>query len=302
MKCAVIVPALRPSEHLSLCLAALLKNCGNDQDIYVVSQDTRCSNVTDLGANVRFVDAQSNIPLPTDALVYKAFLAFDKKYEVLVFQHSDTIVREFWWEKLKELWNEVDRKKIWGIVIPTIQPMMSTDKLSLSWDSNNGDYCNRWTVCNSFLPDIYERTIKKYGSNTYFSVEYLLAHEAILEHKWAMVANNGSFADHLISGLDTNFFNIGEYLNKTYVAFFNSLGYNLEHFMGIWFGTVLINHAHEIIENVNAGTFDKIDYIFDEALIMLNNTDCEHCNTSLKDGRVLRCNARGRARGIHATY
>jgi len=269
---------LRPSYYLDLCIEALLGKGGYTQDIYVVSHNAEVDKIKKFGGAVKFVYSPSTKPLPTDVYMNNAYMAFEKPYDVMMFLHSDGIVREGWWKPLEELWNEVDTTKIWSIASPTTQPVRGDKKLTIAWDGYNGDYCSRFTTGTSFLCDHYKHTVDKYGINTFYSLEYIMQYEAILAHKWAMMSNNGSFVDHLISGLDSNIMDMNAYMQGTHRFFINTLGYSIGHFMGIWFGRVLITHADEIIENVISGKFDKIDYIFNEALELLNNNSCVGCD------------------------
>ncbi len=293
MEYVVVVPALQPSEHLTNCINTMLQH-GYDQDVYVVSHDVRCAYVTTLGDKVRFVDTKSNVPEPRDINVYKASLAFDKRYDVMILSHSDTLFNENWFTLLKELWDEVDTDKVWAITVPhPLEPKRGSRNFTFGDDPYNGDYCQRFEQCATFLYEIYERTVNKYGSDTSFSVEYLMFNEAIVAHKWAMMGNNGCLTTH-VGGADSTVYDMGPSFGHTYATYRENMGYNLDHFIGMWFGNVMIRHADEIIEAVSDGDYDRVDYIFGEAIGLLNACDCSSCN--------IRCRTRDNPRISHSTY
>ncbi len=293
IKYVAVVPALQPSEHLNNCIYTMLQH-GYDQDVYVVSHDVRCAYVTKFGANVKFVDSKSSIPETRDMNLYKAFMTFDKKYDIIILSHSDTSFINNWFVLLKELWDKVDTNKIWSITVPhPLEPKRGNKNLTLGWDPYNGDYCQRFEQCASFLYDLYEHTVTKYGFDTYFSVEYLLFNEAILARKWSMMGNNGCFTWHR-GGKDSSVYDMGANFSKTYATYHMNTGYNLDHFIGIWFGRILIKHADEIIDAINDGDYNRIEYIFNEALTLLNACDCNGCG--------IRCRTRDKPRAVHSTY
>jgi len=306
MKTAIIIPAMMVSEHLNVCIQSLFAGGYGDidEDVYVVSHDAGVDKIKQYHENIKFVYTPGH-PLPTDMNLFKAYSLFEKKYDLMAFVHADALFFDGWWDGLKSMWNHVDINKIGCLTVPTKEEpkrgQQGPFNMSIGMDTYNGDYCDRWLPCTSFKVSTYEDLIKKYGTDTYFSLEYHMLWDLIIQHKWSMMINNGSFVTHGM-GTDCSKYDMGPFLSKTYEAFHRSFGYNLEHFMGIWLGTIKLNHADEIVENINAETFDKIDYIFDVGLKALDNINCYVCNTSLKDGRVLRCRQRDRPKGVHGTY
>lgn len=294
MQCAMIIPTLQAGSLLDTCVLSVL-NSGYDGDVYVVSHSNRCSSVEKLGGNVVFVNTDTLEAEPTDTLIHKGFLSFNKKYDLMIYSHNDTVYYAGWWSKLQELWQSVDTRKVGSISIPAsydINHIVVTEpnqKLGFGFDIYNPKYRARFSPCTSFLSSLYEDTITKYGWNTYFSMELFLLYEAIIQHKWSMMANNGCYVDHKGNGdvgLSKYF---GNYFAKTYEVWFNHFGYNLEHFIAVWFGCVLNVHSDEILNSINSNNYDSIDYIFDGALKSINNTDCSGCG-------IEGCHARGKVR------
>lgn len=288
MQCAVIVPTLQPSDVLNNCITSMLKG-GYDEDIYVVSHDERIRGITTLGDKIRFVKADTDI-LATDTLIHKGFLSFDKKYDLIIYAHNDVVFHDMWWSKLKELWSSVPTDKIWSISVPMIGERILVNnpqqKLGLGFDIYNIGFHGRFSPCTSFLYSSYADVVNKYGGDTYFSMELLLFYESILQHKWGMLANNGCFIEHkgsVDTRVDEGRFN--KYLTLTYHVWFAKFGYNLEHFISIWFNGVLKKHTNEIIDGINSGNYDSLDYIFNEGVSMLGNTNCKKCDL----GKTCRC-------------
>ncbi len=285
MKCAAIIPSLRAGDVVNNCVTSMIAG-GYDDDIYVVSQDPLNSAVTALGDKVRYVNTGTSEYEATDALLYKAFKALEKEYDILVYAHSDMTFHAEWWIKLKEAWDSVNMDKVWSISVPKPgQQITVTDpqqKLGLGFDVNEPAYRERLSPCTSYLYSSYADMVNKFGGETYFISDLLLFHESILKRKWALLANNGSTATHT-PGSDTGFRETqqpGRFwagLTLGYSAWFNLIGYNLGHFITTWNGCVLVNHATEIIDGVNSGNYDALDYIFDEAVTRLAERDCNKC-------------------------
>jgi hypothetical protein len=279
MQCALVIPTLQPGTLITNCITSAISG-GYDGDIYVVSNDIKCNYVITLGSSIRFVNTNTSIAESTDMSIFKGFKAFDKSYDLMIYSHNDVIYHNLWWERLKEVWGTVNTNKVWSITVPATYEKIvfkPGQKLAFSFDIYNPLYRNRFSPCTSFLYSFYSSYADKYGGNTYFSGELLMYYEAILQHKWGLVANNGCFVDHFGNGdvgLSKRF---GEYFAMTYKVWKDRFGYNLEHFIASWFGNVLINHTTEILDAVNNNNYDKIDYIFDDGLKAIANRDCKLC-------------------------
>ncbi len=285
MKCAAIVPSLQYSEAIINCVTSMLEG-GYDEDIYVVSPDTQNNAITSLGDKVRFVYTNTKELEAVDTLIYKGFLSFDKEYDLIVYPHSDVVFHAEWWKLLNELWDSVDKTKVWSISVPVFNQFIVTtntdQKLGFGLDPYNPGYYSRFSPCNSFLCSSYADMVNKYGGTTHFLVDLLLFYEAMLQHKWGLLANNGCFITHS-PGQDTKFFNEttpGEFANRVanaYRFWHGRFGYNLEHFVTTWCDSIVGRYINEIVDGVNSGNFDTIDHIFDEAITLLGNTDCNKC-------------------------
>ena len=103
------------------------------------------------------------------------------------------------------------------------------------------------------------------------------------------MANNGCYIDHKGNGDVGLSKYYGDYFTKTYEVWFNRFGYNLEHFIAVWFGCVLKVHANEILNAVNSNNYDSVDYIFEGALRSINNINCTGCG-------IQDCHARGKVK------
>lgn len=277
---------------LTNCVSSILQG-GYDGDIYVVSH-IDCSSIRNLDTNIKFVHTGSKVADPTDTMIYRAFQVFDKKYDLMVYSHNDTVYHDGWWSSLKEVWEAVDTSKVGIITVPAtydsgkITVNSQHQKLGLGIDLYNPNYTARFSPCSSFTTSLYADTIDKFGWNTYFSMELFIYYEAIVQHKWGFMLNNNTYVDHIGNGdmgLSKNF---GTYFGKTYSVWFEKLGYNLEHFIAVWFGCVLKFHGKEIIDAINTKDYDRVDYIFDGAMKSINNTNCSGC--------YIRCHACNRVK------
>jgi hypothetical protein len=276
---------------LNNCVSSALKG-GYDGDIYVVSHIPTCSSICELGTNVKFVHTGVKTAEPTDTLIYKGYKAFDKKYDLMIYSHNDTVYHDKWWEKLQEAWNAVNPDKVGIITVPANYDVVNVNnpshKLGFSHDIYNPEFSGRFSPCSSFVPSLYADTIESFGWNTYFAMELFISYEAIVKHKWSAMANTGCIVDHIGNGdmgLSKDF---GVYFAKTYRVWFDKLGYNLEHFIAVWFGCVLQVHKKEILEAINSGDYESVEHIFDASMKSIKNTNCNACG--------LICRIKGRAK------
>ncbi len=288
MKSAAVIPSLKAGDVVNTCIKSMIDG-GYDGDIYVVSQDEKNIRVTDLGDNVRFVHTRVNNFESVDTLIYKGFLAFDKKYDVMIYSHSDVTFLSGWWQPVKDLWDSVDRTRVWNINVPmSNECIVVTDpqqKLGLGFDKWNPGCHGRISPVSSFLCDFYAAGVNKYGGDTsYFAMEHFLYYEAIVQHKWQLMANIGSGFVHDSPKSDTSIMEkeqpglFHSLVGKAYESWFGYFGYNLEHFITTWFGNVMTRHTTEIVTCVNAGNYEALDYIFNEGIEMLKLSDCDTCS------------------------
>lgn len=277
----MIIPTLQNGVMLENCVSSILKN-GFDGDIYVVSH-VDCISIRKFDSNIKFVYTGSKVADPTDTMIYKAYQVFDKKYDLMIYSHNDTVYHEGWWSNLKNAWESVDTNKVGIITVPAsydktrITVTNPQQRLGLGIDIYNPKFTARFSPCSSFTTQLYTDTITKFGWDTYFGMELFISYEAIVQHKWGMMLNDTAYVDHIGNGdmgLSKNF---GTYFARTYTTWFNKFGHNLEHFIAVWFGCVLTVHGPEIIDAVNNKEYDKVDYIFEGALKSIHNTDCVHC-------------------------
>lgn len=274
---------------------------GYNEDIYVVSPDSRCEAITELSPKIRFVSTGVPEPEPSDTLTYKGFKAFDKPYDLMIYSHSDVSYHPHWWERLKEVWECADKEKVWLIGVPEAYEMVFVtkpqQKLGLGIDVYNLNYRARFSPCTSMQVPFYASTVEKYGGNTYFNIELYLFYEALLQKKWGLLANNGCWINHargkgdslVVRGFQGK-------VDTSYDEWFNRMGYNLEHFISIWFGLIMKKHTFEIVDTLNEGIPEInliIDYIFEDGLKALKNFDCENCEIQMRrDGlKLQRCGA-----------
>ncbi len=304
MRCAAIIPSVIPGNMLNTCVSTMIDGGRFDGDIYVVSFTNLCGRITELGKNVKFINTKTKDPDSVDTSIYKAFSAFDKQYDLMIYSHSDVIFHKLWWDKLQESWSYVDKNKVWGIGIPYnaehAGAIRKEHKLGLGIDIYNPLHGSKFSAAHSFSYQYYADTVNKYGGNTYLALEHLLFYEGVLRHKWSLIANNDNFIDHLF-GVDTAIvpgFNM--YCGETYSIWHKLFGTSLDHFVAAWFGLTLNIHKTEILNSINAGDYKSIDYIFDEGLEVIRNPDCPKCLAKHADMR--HCRALNRPRDTHTTY
>ncbi len=288
MKYAIIIPSLQYGDTIKNCITSLLES-GYDEDIYVVSPDMENSAITALGDKVRFVDTVAMVPEAPDTTLYRGFLALEKKYDILIYSHSDMLFNAGWWQPLKELWDSVDKTRVWNINVPQVMTHVlvtkPNQKLGLAWSEFNPGCHSRLAPVSSFLCDFYAEVTSKYGGETsHFNMEHFLYYEAILQHKWQFMANIGGNVVHVSPNIETAIMEAtypglhAIYLCKAYESWFRHFGYNLEHFIVTWFGNVMTRHTNEIIDCANDNNYEALDYIFDEGIRMLKLTDCDTCS------------------------
>ncbi len=330
MRCAIVIPTIRNGDMLKNCVTCALDKGKFDGDIYVVSHDSGCNTITELGSNVKFVYTNTSQLPPPDGSIYKAFMSFDKEYDIMLYVHSDTQLNigtgqngiggidneqwhcEDWWEKLQESWNRVDMNRVWGIGIPLpagegglacIVPVNPEHHFGFGSDLYNPLHGTKWSQAHSWTTQFYVEAITKYGENTYLALEHLMFYEGVQKHKWSLIANNGNFINHQyhIDGIDTQFvkpFNM--YCGKSYQAFHDNHGISLDHFVAAWFGLTLNLHKEEILNAIHIGDYDSIDYIFNEGSEVINHPNCKRCLELNPDMR--HCRAINHALMAHTTY
>jgi hypothetical protein len=273
MNTALIIPVVAPTETYKECIRTLLDS-SYDQDIYVVSHNKEC-NISD---RINFVKID-NIS-PTDTLIYKGFKAFTREYDIIAYAHSDVVFYREWYDYLVKSWDSVDKSRIWGISIPwgNIITNNSAQKFGFGMDIYNSGYFSRLSPCNSFLYKAYKDTVEKYGGDTYYNLELLMSYETMLNHMWSVWANVRPIShkcntDTPLLGGD----HFSRYLREDYDQFFKLMGYNVEHFITVWWGYILKSNYVKVIDCINNNDFNSIDYLIDEGLSLLNTQECNTC-------------------------
>ena len=296
MKSAAIIPTLQSSDVIINCITSMIAG-GYDGDIYVVSRDPSCIGLVELSDKVRYVSSNNPELESSDSLIHKGFLAFDKEYDLIVFAHNDVTFQSGWWQPLNELWDSVDKTRVWSINVPQVTDKIAVSnpeqKLGLGYDPFNPVGIGRYTPCTTFLYDFYAEVVAKYNGDTCVCLEQCLNYESIVQHKWQFLANTGSYITHhggidsrLMDSLEPNKFY--DFIIRGYKYWHETFGTNVEHFITVWFGIVMMNHVYEIIDCANDNNYEALDYICDEGLALFNNHDCKSC--SLKCMYVNRIN------------
>ena len=76
-------------------------------------------------------------------------------------------------------------------------------------------------------------------------------------------------------------------IRHTYSAFKSRYGHNIDHFLASYFGETSVIHRDAIVEAVNAGRFEDVEYVFDEFWSTFPNKRLANCE-------LMECRSRGK--------
>jgi len=141
----------------------------------------------------------------------------------------------------------------------------------------NREVGGKWSCCTSLSYKDYMRSLERYGCETYYAMEIFMLRDAIYSRKWNLFSN-ATPVIHTVSYDTTRYGDFGKTIPLAYKSWFDVFHYNLEHLIVIWSDILHNIHRDEIITHVNKLEFDNIDYIFDNAIKLVDELTCDACS------------------------
>lgn len=295
------------------CIRSILESdyTGN---IVVISNDSQVKRIEEYNNRVSFAHIPSSVVCSGDYMIGNYISNCNTQYDYFIWLHNDVIMPPIWYEELEEAWDKF-QGKVWAISLPYVAHNWKVRDSNYILDTDTlpyNDIIKKYkSIEMSFLPyttgkedsvgsivdicqakpegariscacaidyNFYNGVINKYGYDTGHTLDLLLLREGIISRKWGMFLNSLPVI-HWIS-YDTVGNNILANHNPTgYKRWFEHIGYNLEHLIAIWCGTIYNKYNNEIVSAWNTNRFSDIDYIFDEADVMISNLDCSNCSS-----------------------
>jgi glycosyl transferase family 2 len=154
----------------------------------------------------------------------------------------------------------------------------------------------RFSVAASFPTEVW-RTLGGFDPSLPYGFDTELQHYCLSSRRWILFANNPPLI-HLASS-DTRALGPEQRtqfrakVRETYDAFERKYGWQIEHFLNVYFSESAFLHQDEIVRAANALKFDDIDFVFDDFESRLDSRTLANCE-------LIWCRSRSSCRYVNA--